>query len=598
MEDEDRTNEQVPAEDPVAHEAPKADAKPITGLDVALLGIQDEQTIKLLFDADFALKDNKHDDAISISIRDAMSMEWCGKPIKFIGTFSKIANPAPLKIGDKSTSIIALTIKGQSGEEVVCFPIVNNQYGKDLTECFKDKVFIVLYGSMIPVFDGSRGHYKFYLKRYFDFVNAYDLIQAKPAEIKEAEKLALSIVKSEGTIVGYIKRLLIKEIGIHGIERTPELEICIDFMILQSLSDGVSSKNSFKLHSLVIGPPAVGKKLLTIIAKILNPVCEEVSSNSGKITSAGLVGNVTQTDGVITSNPGYIPRASSGVLCIQDFHSITKKRQEVLATFSEVMEDGKVTDSTMARQSHFAATSIHVDTNKYSQVDPKRKKRTPRSDIDIPDNILSRFDFIMEIPADLEGQITIATKMAGGDEGKKMLFTLENTNRKPKWKRELKLLVAYARTYGMIDIEPKYTSYIQAKLKELVESTDRAEYLTNMIIRLSVSIDRFVKAITMSHLKLAPTYEIIDYAFELIEPKISYLARISGEAASQHNLDKKGFIYESFAGQTFTVKDVQEAFVNHGIRISPATIYRYLNEIAVNSEQGFYTIEDKVAKVR
>ena len=67
--------------------------------------------------------------------------------------------------------------------------------------------------------------------------------------------------------------------------------------IMQSFSHGKSEKASMKLHSLVIGPPGVGKKLLTMTAKILNPVSEEISSTDGKITLAGLVGSAGKAKG-------------------------------------------------------------------------------------------------------------------------------------------------------------------------------------------------------------------------------------------------------------------------------------------------------------
>jgi len=74
-----------------------------------------------------------------------------------------------------------------------------------------------------------------------------------------------------------------------------------------------------KLHSLVIGAPGSGKKIPTNIARILNPVSQEVSAADGKVTLAGMIGNVITRDNKRISNPGYLSLASGGVLCIQDF---------------------------------------------------------------------------------------------------------------------------------------------------------------------------------------------------------------------------------------------------------------------------------------
>ena len=66
------------------------------------------------------------------------------------------------------------------------------------------------------------------------------------------------------------------------------------------------------------------------------------------------------------------------------------------------MEDGIAIDSTAARWEHEALTSIHLDMNRYSQINPAGNYDV-YTDINIPTNIISRFDFIMDIPANLKG---------------------------------------------------------------------------------------------------------------------------------------------------------------------------------------------------
>ena len=70
-------------------------------------------------------------------------------------------------------------------------------------------------------------------------------------------------------------------------------------------------------------------------------------------------------------------------------------------------------DSTSARTRHEAVTSIHLDMNRYSQV-YKGKEYDAYSDIDIPANIISRFDFIMDIPPDLNRQFQVAYDITKG----------------------------------------------------------------------------------------------------------------------------------------------------------------------------------------
>lgn len=156
-----------------------------------------------------------------------------------------------------------------------------------------------------------------------------------------------------------------KYLGIKGLEKAVELKKAIDFMILQSVSRGMSGDGRYlnKLHSLIIGPPASGKKLLTMIAKILNPISFEISSNSFKTTSAGLIGSVeTKRGGKKISRPGYLPLASDGIVCIQDFHELTKKKNgsELMASFSQFMEERYDSDLVSQLESPRLINSIEL----------------------------------------------------------------------------------------------------------------------------------------------------------------------------------------------------------------------------------------------
>ncbi|MDZ7762976.1 MAG: hypothetical protein U5K00_00920 [Melioribacteraceae bacterium] len=174
--------------------------------------------------------------------------------------------------------------------------------------------------------------------------------------------------------------------------------MCLDYSVIQAVSHGLSSNGIYsnKLHSLRIGPPASGKKLISRAVSYLNRG-KKVSSTNSKITPAGLIGRVGRRNGNVISEPGIIPISNGGAVCFEDFHEAMRYKNEISSILSAVMEDGKVEDSTSAMKTHHSATSIHVDMNRLSQVIPE-SKQSKFSDLSIPVNILSRFDFIMEIP--------------------------------------------------------------------------------------------------------------------------------------------------------------------------------------------------------
>ena len=62
-----------------------------------------------------------------------------------------------------------------------------------------------------------------------------------------------------------------------------------------------------------------------------------------------------------------------------------------------MMEEGQVLESTTGDTIHPTETALLLDMNRYSQIDPSHTSQLI-SDIDIPVNMLARFDYIVEIP--------------------------------------------------------------------------------------------------------------------------------------------------------------------------------------------------------
>ena len=301
-------------------------------------------------------------------------------------------------------------------------------------------------------------------------------------------------------------------------------------MILQSLSQGKDTY-SYKLHSIVIGPPGVGKSYLTKAAKILNPFCEEISGSSRKLTPAGLIGWKDKNDHYIK---GLLPRNSGGCVFIQDFQTLkSKSRDEVLGILSKMMEDGEVIDSTSAVMNLIAETSIHLDMNRKSRI-YKNGKFSAYSDIDIPINTISRFDFILDMIIDEQHQKGLADAIARGK--KKVII------KNKYWKNELKSLIALLRSnYKEVRCASDIEQYRVDRYNELMEDVCKKSGSTSVTLdmetRLSRSIEKYIKAIATAYATDEVTKEMVDYAFRFIEKKVEFLFTLSEQSQSQKDPD-------------------------------------------------------------
>ncbi|MDP7437740.1 MAG: hypothetical protein QGH91_08010 [Candidatus Marinimicrobia bacterium] len=369
---------------------------------------------------------------------------------------------------------------------------------------------------------------------------------------------------------------------------------------MQSFSHGKSKKASMKLHSLVIGPPGVGKKLLTMTAKILNPVSEEISSTDGKITVAGLVGSAVKAKGGGSKSiPGYLPRASSGVVCIQDFHEIKQNRKAIFSLLSKMMEDGEVIDSTAAHWIHEAITSIHLDTNKYSQVGMMSGTNSIK-DIDIPTNILSRFDFIIDIPRNIERQYEIADKI---NKGERTLSSSGKRETEKEWQRDLRRIVAYVRTYfNDVTVSSDVSDYISEKVKlcrqEYEKKFKDTGLMADIITRLIISIQKYIKAIASANLRTNALNSDVDYAFKLIKHKLDYLSSLGSSDTSDSvkkykEEDRIKLIHERLEGKIVDGKMVLKLYKEYPEYIydlSNRTLVRDLNKAGNKISQGKWEI--------
>jgi DNA repair photolyase len=470
------------------------------------------------------------DDIVAKPLSNLLDHTNVGKPVKFVARIVTLGDPTPVRVGSgkKLRTQVTATLKGTDGTEVKCFPVFDNGFRQQLVDQRKLSSYSVYCGIVYPKFvANTAARYMFSIRRIKEQVTANDLISLRPELADQMNNLMKEIDKKPGDILKYIKSTLVSRLGIVGLDQATEINTCIDFMILQSLSDGFYQNYPLKLHSLVIGPPANGKKLLVEIAEILNPVFNHASGINGKLTAAGLVGKTVVKDGVSTSSPGLIPLASGGALAIEDFHGIKNNRGGILSALAETMEDGTVNDSTSAKTKHKAETSIHLDMNRLSQIDPTAKV-SKSDDVNIFTNVISRFDFVMDIPQSRKKTIEVAMKMLKGE---KTVTGSGGRVEDDKWKRELKVLVAHLRTYWhTITITKEMSDYMTRMFEKIVDANklkykEFAEFymLEANAVRMAHSIIKMCVASARARRVYQVERVDVDRAFDFIVEKLKFL---------------------------------------------------------------------------
>lgn len=535
-------------------------------------------------------------------IHQAMHHNFVRKPVKIVATISAISAPKPVVITQSGTlaTRVLVTLRDRLGSEIKCFPLSVDKYDGRLMEMFLKKQHCVFCGTIYPKWVGGvTSLFMFSVKAIQHDVSAEDLI----AIIDDGDKtkeVFIEASKEPGGIRAFIKRSLVENLAISGLQASRELDKCIDFMILQAFSDGMQNNFSMKLHSLILGPPASGKKILVDVARVLNPVFEK---GGHKITPAGLIGKVEIRDDRSVSEPGHLPRASGGVFCLEDAHNISGHRKLVFAALAEVMENGVVTDSTSARTVHEANTAIHLDMNRVSQVDPGAKV-TRFTDVEIYLNVISRFDFIMEIPPDPIRQFRVSDAML---RSAMKYSSSKSTQGMPIWERRLQRIIAYVRTaFPSVNISSEVSNYMASKFqgivdanKEYIEST-RLFILQSNAARMAHSLQKLVVACVRAGLRSEATKHDVDEAFLFVAEKLRFLKSFEESLNvpdfALATIDKsewkhrQDFITERFAGQTVSASAILEA-LNHAKLpnippISRMTLYRDLQAIKATKAEG------------
>ena len=498
------------------------------------------------------------------------------KPVKFYGTINSFSNPKILSIKRATGFIVSfdavvLELKDLKNNTVKTIPIVTDKKKNKILELKEQYSKFCFYGlvsyglkkrkSGKPVL--SDLDFMFIILDIEPAENMIEMLSTDKSEIAKSRNLVQSINKNQNDILKYIKKQVVLNLNLKGLDISPQLDIAVDFLILQSFSGGRIDKESARLHSLVIGTPAVGKGKLAQLIHSINQIVREAQGS--RLSVAGIAGG-----GKGDSAPGMIPTAHNGIFLIQDFHSADKKKI-ILDVLSHVMQEGEIIIAMESQTKHQALTSVHIDMNKISDIyfdDPTKIKAgryKKLQEIGIPMNILTRFDFIVDIPRDaarqheaakdkLRSPVEVGGSLSGGDQS--------------DWAIELKKIIAILQTdYKLITIEEDVAAYMTDKFDALFTDLGSLEMISDFSMRLANSLQKMTAAVCRANARSVAVKADADYAIKFMKQKVEFLKHVQPEGLqvidkTDKNKGPVELLKEKFAGKEFTLNEASDFLHN------------------------------------
>ena len=431
---------------------------------------------------------------------------------------------------DGTTRSIQITarLRDDQNTEVDTLAVINESLASKIRRLAQDRCPVEVLGRMLPVpkfLDGRRYRLMFHIEDVRRVSNCLQLLDASRKEIARTESLAASLDAQEITPLDYIFESVTSRLGIEELINNMPHKFAIQFAILQSLSAGWAGHPTGRLHGLLVGPPAVGKELVHIVAQVCNPTFEEAYPS--KVTVAGLCGAERMAKGGFRADPGLLSLADQGVLSIQDFHTVANdQRRGLYEAIAMLAQDGKIVDASAARTTHKATAALLLDLNRKSDLGLPNKDFL--DDVGLPIKLLSRLDLLMAFPSDPMHQAHVGTYLIYLLAKGQMAGSLDKD---AAWVREVQLLVAYLRDRVQPDLEHAYEDIVSTYLDLVCQNT-----LSESLVAYSLSdpLAAFYPQLANSALKLTlavcrawnrpvADQEIVQEAFRFLAPKIDLL---------------------------------------------------------------------------
>lgn len=524
------------------------------------------------------------------SLRKAKSLY---QPFRIVGSISELRDPELLQVPDgaggfKPSEATCMKISGIDNDSIWSLDVVGAEIDAilDLRRLGGLIEFLCMPVDLPVRLDHARPDQGIGQGRRTFFVHVLDarqstsmldLLGASAQERIQAADLLARLQESGEAPLDYLFERVVKKLNIVGLDEFKELRDALRFAVLQSLSTGRVDHAPGRLHGLVIGPPGQGKKLVGMVARVLSPVCIELSPT--KVSAAGLVGASVRSASGWLSHPGALPKAAHGVAVLQDAHGWEGADLRRLAPIlQELMEDGLVRDSVAGGEPRAAPTALLVDLNRTAQVGLVGAQEAGLLRIR---PLLSRIDCILEFPEDAHRSWTVARKLYGSMGGGADL------DHQP-WVRKLRLLVALLRdTNPDVDLDP--VRDLMVAVHDEVYSSNEAKFgdmpeASDIPARLAISFCRFVAAAARGRnsdvaepidVDIATTF--INHKLEFLKVKgTSYPTSVTGETTGE----ARDEWFARYAGREVRSQDLVKQYKEQtGQGISERTARRHLKRL-------------------
>jgi hypothetical protein len=332
-----------------------------------------------------------------------VSMEEEADLIALLGNSPKDTQDGVIK-----TLRTIVTVMGETGQEEKLLPITDRQLIEHVVSMRFEAAYFEILAIVVtpPVIEGSQKHFE--IVKPFQLLcleirplkTALQLVAPTPGDLQSVDHEYRNISAPLPFIMEKISRYL----GIKGLDRLTILNEALEFQVFSALTEGQRGSTA------VIGPPGVGKRMIGMVAKLLQPIAREALPT--KVTEAGLIGNGSMGAKKDMRHAGLLPQSDQGAFIVQDWNQAnSNKNQRLTSSLATTMQDGMVYDSSASQRSYRAEVSLVIDANRQSDV----KRTDNMKDLDglarlvidtkLPTNMLTRFTYIAEIPRSVSDQI-------------------------------------------------------------------------------------------------------------------------------------------------------------------------------------------------
>ena len=192
------------------------------------------------------------------------------------------------------------------------------------------------------------------------------------------------------------------------------------------------------------------------------------------------------------------------------------------------------------------------------------------------------------------------------NKGERTLSSYGKGETEKEWQRDLRRIVAYVRTYfSDVTISSDVSDYISEKIKlyrqEYEKKFKDTGLMADIITRLIISIQKYIKAIASANLRTNALNSDVDYAFKLIKHKLDYPSSLGSSDTSlladsvkkYKEEDRIKLILERLEGKIVDGKMVLELYKEYPEYIydlSSRTLVRDLDKAGNKISQGKWEI--------